>query len=510
MGKKKNLLVICSDEHNGKILGCLNHPFVKTPNLDKLASQGTCFTNAYCNSPVCTPSRMSFITGKYTHQISSWHMGMALDEKEMTWAKKLSDNGIKSTMLGKMDFCGPYQSGGFSDYKIIQRRQQWKEVPCKIPFNARLKGYTRKDKRAHILNAGIREDVVTDGKNGSKDTLGYYDHDRIVTQWAIDYLKEKISSNQPWALYVGLLYPHWPFCVPKKYFDMYYKNVDLPIDMNLDNPNLHPLLKELQVSMQLDGITNEQVRTAVATYYGMITCMDDMVGEILNQLEIQGLTENTNIIYTSDHGELIGEHGLFYKQCPYDGSSKIPLIIKGEEFLANKKNDTIVSLVDMYPTIMEMFGLECESDRVGQSWLPLLNGEKRENQYAFSEYHGNFFTQDWYMLRDEKYKYIHYQNRRASLFDMKNDPDEMNDLVVNSTVESDIIIEKMEKALQKIANTEEVSLKAKTDLGLIGENGEDYTETLSYEEFSTWEISKKEYTIKNQLRAVNGIFENEH
>jgi choline-sulfatase len=188
---KPNILVICSDQHHPLMTGYRGHPYVKTPNLDQLAEEGTHFTKAYCNSPVCTPSRMSFITGKYPSQIGSWFIGCPLNPEEMTWARRLDQAGIAATMLGKMDFCGEYQDGGFTDYKIIEKRPAFKPYPRNTPIDARLEGYIRPDKRRHLEHAGIREDIETDGSDGHNDRFGFYDHDRIVTGWAVDYLRQK-------------------------------------------------------------------------------------------------------------------------------------------------------------------------------------------------------------------------------------------------------------------------------------------------------------------------------
>ena len=155
--EQPNILVICSDQHHPAFSGYQGHCFAQTPSLDRLAAEGTAFTRAYCNSPVCTPSRMSFITGRYVHQIESWMIGVPLDPLEMTWPRRLDRAGIPATMLGKMDFCGPYQDGGFTDYKIMERRPAWPVYPRNTPFAARLKGYTRPDKRRHLLNAGVRQ-----------------------------------------------------------------------------------------------------------------------------------------------------------------------------------------------------------------------------------------------------------------------------------------------------------------------------------------------------------------
>jgi choline-sulfatase len=477
-----NILVICSDQHHPLMTGYRGHPYVKTPNLDRLAAQGTHFTRAYCNSPVCTPSRMSFITGKYVSQIGSWFIGCPLDPQESTWARRLDQAGIPSTMLGKMDFCGEYQDGGFTDYKIIEKRAAFKVYPRTTPMDSRLPGYIRKDKRMHIRVAGIREDVVTDGTRGHG--LGFYDHDRNVTEWAVDYLQKKgdQKDGKPWALYVGLLFPHWPFKVPKKYYDMYYPDqVAFPHDAKFPNEELHPALKRFQDSLDLGEVTEPMLRNVIATYYGMISAMDDHVGKILDELDKQGFAENTYVIYTSDHGESMGEHGLFYKQCPYEGSVGIPLIVKGPGLPAAHRVDHPVSLVDMYPTIMEMAGLKAESDRPGRSWLPLIRGESSGRpDYVFSEYHGNFFPQDWYMLVRGDYKYTYHVNDRPTLYIVTDDPQEMKDLA--GEPEYAPVLAEFERLLRTIVDPEEVSRQSKKDLGLIGKDGEDYTLTLTASE----------------------------
>ena len=145
--------------------GYRSHPYVQAPNLDRLAEEGTHFTRAYCSSPVCTPSRMSFITGKYVHQIGTWMIGFPLDRAEMTWARRLDQAGMPTTMLGKMDFCGDYQDGGFTDHRIIHHRQAWSQIPPSEPWSARMRGYTRADKPRLIREAGGAA-VVKTGAEG--------------------------------------------------------------------------------------------------------------------------------------------------------------------------------------------------------------------------------------------------------------------------------------------------------------------------------------------------------
>lgn len=482
--KQPNILVICSDEHHPHLTSYGGNPYIKTPNLDRLAQRGTVFNRAYCNCPVCTPSRMSFITGKYVNQIDNWFIGVPLSREEMTWSKRLNQAGIPSTMLGKMDFCGEYQDGGFGDYKIIEKRGAYEVYPRTSPLISRLKGYVRADKREHIIHSGIRENIVTDGHDGHNDKLGFYDHDRIVTEWACDYLREKAKKkkDEPWCLYVGLLYPHWPYTVPEKYFNMYYHDrIEMPYDFKVPvNPALHPEVAHFQKAQNLTGLTEEDFKRTLAAYYGMVTCMDDMIGEILLELEKDDMLENTYIIYTSDHGDSLGEHGLFYKQCSYEGAVGVPLVMAGPGIPEKKVVSEPVSLIDMYPTIMDFAGLEIEEDRPGTSWKKIARGESAAPDYVFSEYHGNFFRKDWYMLTDSKYKYTYYVGDRPTLFDMYRDPKELNDLALDSTYEP--VLKQYEACLRNIVDPEEVAWRAKCDLGLISSNGEDYTKSLTAQE----------------------------
>ncbi|MDU0203324.1 sulfatase-like hydrolase/transferase [Paenibacillus sp. PFR10] len=484
-----NIVVICSDQHHPLITGYREHPYIQTPNLDQLAAEGTYFSRAYSNCPVCTPSRMSFVTGKYPNQIDSWFLGCPLDREEMTWARKLDQAGIPSAMFGKMDFCGDYQDGGFSEYKIIKKRPAFNPYPRATPLYSRLEGHVREDKRKTILNAGICEDVVTDGNTGYDKDLGFYDHDRVVTDWAIDYLKRKGKNEEqkPWAMYVGLMFPHWPYRVPKPYYDKYYPdNVVMPHDAHFPNDRLHPQVRNMQNALGLGEITEPDLRNLLASYYGMITALDDNIGRIIAELKAQNLYDNTYIVYMSDHGENLGEHGLFFKQCSYEASVGVPLIVKGPGLPSGQRIDQPVTLVDLYPTLMDIAGLETEPDRPGMSWLPLIKDGRQQGRhdYAFSEYHGNFFKQDWYMLVKDGYKFTYYVNDRPSLFNLEEDPQEMTDLAGEESYRE--LLHQFEVLLREIVDPEAVSLRAKRDLGLIGSNGEDYTLTLTDPACKEW------------------------
>lgn len=420
---------------------------------------------------------------KHVHQIKSWFIGVPLDEKEHTWPARLSDAGVESTMIEKMDFCGSYQSGGFDRYKIIDRRGAFSPYPRISPLKARLKEYQRDDKLRHIKKSGIRRPLFTNGSDAYHDALGFYDHDRYVTQWAKEYLKQKSTEDEPWTLYLGYVLPHWPFACPEEYFNMYYPDhVEMPFDCQMPlNPNLHPAVLEFQKSCNFTDVTQEDVRRTIAAYYGLITCMDHMIGEVFDTMKELGMYEDTTIIYTSDHGENCGEHGLFYKQCAYNGSVAVPLIVKGPDVAAGHVVTAPVSLIDLYPTLLDRYGLPVEEDCPGKSWAPFLKGESSyEADYQFIEFHGNFFRDSWYAVIKNHMKYVYYVNNRPSLFDLKNDPQELHDLAEKSEYAE--VLEQMEALLWAEVNPEEVDWLSKRDLGLITPEGVDLTQTMTVAE----------------------------
>ena len=493
-----NILFIITDDHHPTKVGYRGDPHVKTPNLDKMAAQGTYFTRAYSNCPICGPCRASLMTGKYVHQIGSWdNSAVSWTGREATWAGRLEQAGFSPISYGKIGTGTPQQDAGFTFYKraLPGALDVFSKWPLDTPRRERLKGWP--GRWGEVDRAGTREDglkrLVENKQIKSPEGLhigfigdtGQYDTDRVITDWTREFLRRKRQNRtQPWALHVGLRQPHVPYICPKKYFDMYYpNNFSLPHDAHFPNENLHPAVRHFQSTQGIKqlGMTEDKLRKIAAAYYGSITCMDEMIGEILDELKKQGLYDNTYIIYTSDHGLLSGEHGLFRKYAPYEDSAGIPLIIMGPGIPAGKRIDMPVSLIDIYPTIMEMAGLQPETEKPGNSLLGLIHGTSQNRpDYAFSEYHAGFFRHDWYMLVRGDYKYIYYAKERPSLFNVKKDPLEMNDIAQDPKYAQ--TLEEFEKLLRSICDPDEVANRAKRDLGLIGPNGEDYTETLTFQE----------------------------
>jgi choline-sulfatase len=499
MSTQPNILLIMSDQHNPQVVGYRGHPYVQTPHIDQLARDGAHFTRAYCTNPICTPSRMSMITGQYSHRIGVPNNGFPLDRAIMTWPRRLDQAGVETTMLGKLDLCGEYQDAGFTNHKIIRRRPVHPAMSAEPPFHLQAPFKERmpdafrswRPVNRALRHAGprtsqilCREKFITNEVDGENDDfIGNYDHDIIVTDWAVNYLREKGSiartnqSSQPWALYVGLILPHEPFTIPAEYFDRYYPdNLALPVDARFPNPDLHPALQFLQQAHGTGTPTEDDLRRTIAAYYGMVTCVDDQVGRIMEELDNQGLAENTVVIYTSDHGESLGDHGLFFKKCSYEGSVGIPVVMRGPGIPSGARIDVPVDLTDLYPTMLDCAGINNEPELPGSSWLPLVSGGEASRDYAFAEYHGYFVNRDWFMIVYNNLKYTWYSNGEPStLFDLTADPHELHNVVDDPAYAAGL--QACHERLLAVCDPIEESRRAKALQGLIGPNGEDYTET---------------------------------
>ncbi|CAH8293822.1 choline-sulfatase [Mariniflexile fucanivorans] len=430
---KPNILFICTDEQHPAISGFRGNPVVKTPNLDALAADGMYFTRAYVASPVCAPSRAAYMFGKHIHQLNYWYNGQAWPKDEVTWATRVTQSGYYTAHYGKMDSPGLYGKLGFNEeWNSAERPERISPGPDMRfdPEHPRLaKGHLE------VKTFDINEYTI-DAYTAGPKKYGQYAVDRPSINHALRFLENRNSDKKPWMLHVGLLMPHWPITLPQKYYDM-YANVDIPMphDAKFPNKNIHPALQHFQ---KWDGLdeqpSEEKLKNALRGYYGMISCVDDMLGELITELKKNGMYENTYIIFTSDHGDNLGEHGLMgNKHTPMEASVAVPLVITGPRVKQGVKIETPVSLVDMYPTIMNMAGINyTDPEMPGKNLLPILEGKEAANdRTVFSEWHGLGFPASWYMLVNEKYKYIYYERDRPSLFDMENDPKELNDLALN-------------------------------------------------------------------------------
>jgi len=448
MPKPMNLIVICSDQHNPRLVGAYGAPYnVKTPNIDAMAKRGILFSHAYCSSPVCVPSRSSMVTGKYVHDGKFWDNAQAYHGECPSFATRLDEQGFPVTAIGKMHLRDDSPATGFKDERItLQMADGVGDIYGCIRDG--------KISRPQFLKA------IKEAGPGSTD---YTRYDRAVAAYAVDYIrKEAKQQKKPFFLYVGFVSPHFPLTVPKEYIDLYPENVVEPIGWLRSQWSHHPVLDEYRRYCHSIDVTDSEMNNARRTYMGLCSFLDEQVGIVLDAIRANGLDKNTRVIYTSDHGDLMGEHGLFFKSTMYEGSVGVPFIMTGPDIPAGYKCDTPISLVDLYPTILEALGAErSEYDKglPGKSIFTYVGKPTDENRAVFSEYHAFGINSGEYMVRKGDWKLISYVGYQPQLFNLRDDPNEMHDL--GSDPNYHPVVEAMTKVLEKFVNPEKADREAK-------------------------------------------------
>jgi len=370
MKKKPDILVIMSDQHAPGAMGCAGDPLIRTPNLNRLAAEGARFTNAYCPSPLCVPSRMSFMSGRTPSRNRVWTNQATLCSTIPTWAHALSVAGYDTALIGRMHFYGQDQRHGFMQRPIA-------EGSARHPGSRELGGprYTR----LPMATAGqSRASFEYAGRGHS-----FYQHySTEVTDAACDFLRARAESDRPFAAVVGHLLPHCPYIGPKDLFDYYYERVPVVPETG-DEP---ACVKAMQESRHLHPpATRDQLRVARAAYYAMIEFMDRTVGRVLDTLDETGLADGTLVVYCSDHGDMMGEHGLWSKKCFYEQAAGIPLLARFPGITAPGSScDSLCGLLDLAPTFVELAGAP-EMDVDGESLLPVLRGASGSDRVVVSE-----------------------------------------------------------------------------------------------------------------------------
>lgn len=418
--KAQNVLYIMSDEHNPKMLGCYDHPQVKTPNLDRLAARGTRFTSAYTNSPICIPSRAAFATGRYTHETKYWDNAMPYDGAVRGWGHRLIDEGMRVESIGKLHYRHADLPTGFSKQTVPMHvmdgiGQVWGSIRDPLPD----------ERPSRMLNE------IGPGE------CNYNRYDMSIADEACAWLRDAGASAadndapeaRPWVLYLGFVSPHFPLVVPHEYYDMYPLDELPPRKLDPEAGYVrHPWLQRMDDFAQVDRqLTPQQRLMAVAAYFGLCTFLDAQIGRVLGALEESGLAADTRVIYTSDHGDNVGARGMWGKSNLYEESAGVPLIVAGEGVPAGKVCRTPVSLLDSYQTLLEGVGVEldeAEKALPGTSWFEIANAGDDDARVVFSEYHASSSPSGAFMIRKGCYKFIYYPEYEAELYDLIEDPEE--------------------------------------------------------------------------------------
>ncbi|MBU6499790.1 MAG: sulfatase-like hydrolase/transferase, partial [Rhodospirillales bacterium] len=345
----RNMLFIMSDEHNKRVLGAAGHPMIRTPNLDRLAADGVRFTDAYCNSPICVPSRASFQTGRYVHDIRFWDNAIAYDGSVPSWAHRLKAAGHRVDSIGKLHFRSAEDDNGFTREHIPLHVVEGIGDPIGM-----LRDPPPRRKAALRLAA--------QAGRGDSD---YQRYDDAITAGAEEWLAARAArpDDKPWCLFVSLVCPHFPLISRPEWFDLYPEDqVPWPGLYGANERPSHPYVEAIRRCQIYDEGFDEpaKVRRAIAAYFGMVSFVDHNVGRLMAALRAHGLDATTRVVYTSDHGDNLGTRGLWGKSNMYEESAGVPMIMAGPEVPRGVACDAPVSLVDAFPTIVDCVGLAAD------------------------------------------------------------------------------------------------------------------------------------------------------
>ena len=426
--QKLNVLFIIADDLNCD-LGSYGHPQVISPNIDKLAKNGTLFGNVHNQYPLCGPSRASFMTGMYTDQTKMTNNNVLLRTTVpdvITMGQRFRQQGYRSVRIGKIyHFDNPSSIGTSSADDIYT----WDQT---------INPYGRDKIEEYKINTlttrqygGTLSWLAADGTDEEQT-------DGIGATEAIEQLESFSKTGQNFFLAVGMYRPHTPFVAPKKYFDMYDRNsIEIPYNGSNDEylktiPKTAAnsiRLKKNQIKLNLKS--NKKLAQEIKeAYFATTTFVDAQIGRILKKLKQTGLDKNTIVVFTSDHGYHLGEHGHWQKQTLFDNSTRVPLIFSGPGIESNIRiENSPVELIDIYPTLMDLTGIESPDHVVGKSLKPVFeNNNFKTRNSALTRWRNG------YSIKTENFRLTKWGENGElgyELYDHKNDKEELKNLVSN-------------------------------------------------------------------------------
>ncbi|MGB0578506.1 MAG: choline-sulfatase [Limisphaerales bacterium] len=421
MSDSPNILMIMADQLSARWLGAYGHRMVKTPNMDALAARGVRFESAYSNCPICAPSRASMWTGRLVSEVGTFDNGAELPASEPTLMHHLRRADYEVVLSGKAHFVGPDQMHGF------ERRLTPEIYPSDF-------SWTPDWSKGPVHNPGTAVDQLR--TSGVCDWNLQLDHDEEVQFRSLEYLRERArrKEDRPFFLCASFTHPHEPFITTRDWWDLYGQDeVDLPSVPAGRPDDLHPFNQWLQYHHMVDEYPpdEEVIRNTRHAYYAMVSYFDHKVGELVAEVERLGLDENTVIVVTSDHGEMLGEHGMWFKRTYFQPSVQVPLIVAGAGVAHGTVMEQEVSLVDLMPTFIELAGGEVPDSLAGESLGRMLNGEDTERHGVISEYYSEGVIQPMRMAVSGGVKYVYVHEQEEQLFDLKEDPNELENRIAD-------------------------------------------------------------------------------
>ena len=474
----RNILYIMCDQLRWDYLSCAGHKTLHTPNIDALAARGVRFTNAYCQSPICGPSRMSFHTGRYMSSHGSTANFVPLRIGERNIGDYLKPLGVRPVLVGKThmtpDRAGMERLGiqpdspagrhhceaGFEPFErddgifpdtMMKQQPRYNDYLRDKGFNGGNPWHWAANsvETGDGLRSGFFNDIADIPARVSDDDS----ETPYMTRRAMDFLAQD-DGSAPWLLHLSYIKPHWPYIAPAPYHALYSADdVQEPNRSEAELVNTNPLMTHFINRVAGRTFSREEaIRKIVPTYMGLIKQIDDQLGQLFDVMQQRGQLENTTIVFTSDHGDYLGDHWMGDKDYFHDAAVKIPLIIADPDPAMDATRgtlcDALVQSIDLLPTFIEHFGGTVPAHLIdGVSLRPLLTGASRSvNEIVVSEYdyHQQVFASQTgqgprdcriYMVASKDWKFIHAPGFAPVLFDRNNDPDELIDLGRSETHE---------------------------------------------------------------------------
>lgn len=432
MSQSPNILLIMADQLVPFLTGAYDHSVVKTPHLDRLVERGVRFDAAYTPYPLCAPARASFMTGRYASSLGCYDNAAILPADEPTVAHYLTNAGYETVLSGKMHFIGPEQRHGFRHRlttDVYPAGFDWvpiQDQAGQFPRGGHARMYA-------LPNVGVRP------------WTKFLSYDEETHFRALEYIRERGRKKpaEPFFLVASYHNPHDPFHVTQELWDLYEgEEIAIPTypeGIESTYSVMDRWLNEVHETDQVNLADPDNLHALRRSYYGLVTYIDRKVGELLVALEHTGQSDNTIVIFTSDHGDMLAEKLMVQKRCFYEWSVRIPLIIyvpDGRD--GGHKVTAPVSLMDLVPTLLDWanVGMDERLPMDATSLTDLVEGRVGGERTVFSEYHVEKVRAPCFMVRQRQYKYIYIHGYGSQLFDLEADPDEWNNLIGQPEVQA--------------------------------------------------------------------------
>ncbi len=417
MKRRPNILLVMADQLSAPFLRCYGGMTAITPNIDRLADAGVVFENTYSNSPLCAPARFSMMSGQLNSKIGAYDNASEFPSSVPTFAHYLRSAGYQTSLIGKMHFVGPDQLHGFEE------RLTTDIYPADFGWTP---NWSDPDGRFDWWFHNM--DSVTNA--GVADVSNQLDYDDEVGFRAVRKLRDlaRTDDSRPWHATVSFTHPHDPYVARQEFWDL-YDDVEIPLPTTPEIADTDPHSARLRhvIAADVTAVSDDQIRAARRAYLANVSYVDRWLGEILTTLDRHGMSDDTIVVFTADHGDMLGERGLWYKMNFFEHAARVPLIICAPGLLMPGRLTTPATLLDVAPTLMDFAGVEPAPQFDGASLVPFAS-RPDPGRTVVGEYLGEGAVAPIFMIRRDQWKFVWSEPDGAQLYDLAADPAELTNL----------------------------------------------------------------------------------